>query len=246
MEGARALVNLSGSNIARKWDERVVQGLFDSRLGPTRLLGQVLERLETPPAVWINASGIGYYGDRGDEALDEASSAGQDTVAELARRWEEAQDEATLPRTRRVKLRIGLVLGRSGGAYPKLAMLTRLFLGGHVGSGRQWTSWIHVRDLTRMFEFAIESDVSGPLNAVSPEPVTNRDFMAAMRRAHRRPWSPPLPAFMLRLANLFGAPEPSLLLTGQRASPRGALEAGFKFELPHLEQALEDLKETRP
>lgn len=244
LNGAKAVVNLAGSTIARRWDKAVIRDLYDSRLGPTRLLGKAIENLQKPPPVWINASGIGYYGDTGNEEdVDESHAPASDLVGDLAQKWEAAQDEATLPSTRRVKLRIGMVLGEGGGAYPVLAKFARLFLGGHQGSGTQWVPWIHLKDLTRLFAYAVENPLEGPYNACAPNPVTNAELMAQIRRACDRPWAPPAPAFALTLANkLFGAPEPSLVLGGQKAVPRRAVEAGFSFIYPDLDLAIRELR----
>jgi uncharacterized protein (TIGR01777 family) len=173
---------------------------------------------------------------------DENSPAGSDTLAGICQPWEAAFNSAPAPKTRRVLLRIGFVLGRDGGALPVLGGLVKWFLGGTVGSGRQFISWIHVGDLSRMFIEAVERDeLAGTFNAVGPNPVTNGEFMRELRRVLHRPWSPPAPEWAVKLGSRLLGTEPSLALTGCRVAPKRFLEAGFKFQFPELPGALKDL-----
>ena len=198
--------------------------------------------LQTPPRVWVQASATGFYGDTGDVACDETAAVGNDTLANICHQWEAAFTAANVPQTRKVVLRIGFVLGRDGGALPVLSKMTKFFLGGAAGNGRQYLSWIHLADLARMFATAVEDEqLSGTFNTVAPGVVTNAEFMRELRRALHRPWSPPAPAFAVKLgARLMGS-EGSLALASQRCVPKRFLEAGFRFRFAGLAPALNDL-----
>jgi len=201
-----------------------------------------MAQLKTPPRVWVQASATGYYGDTGDRLCGETAPNGQDPLAEICREWENTFLSAALPATRRVVLRIGFVLGREGGALPVLARLTKLFLGGSAGSGRQYISWIHLSDVVRMFAAAVASEgLAGTYNAVAPAPVTNAEFMRELRRALRRPWSPPAPALAVKLGARLMGTEGSLALISQRCSAQKLLAAGFQFQFPELSPALRHL-----
>jgi uncharacterized protein (TIGR01777 family) len=181
---------------------------------------------------------VGFYGSRGDEVLTEASAPGTGFLAELCVEWERAAGEAQALGMRVVKLRTGMVLGPNGGALQKMLPAFRRGAGGRLGSGRQWMPWIHIDDLLDLFEFALAATVSGPLNAVAPNPVTNREFTAALARVLHRPAFVPVPAFLLKM--LFGEMA-SVLLDSQRVSPRAALDAGFAFRHPELGPALQNI-----
>lgn len=243
LEGAHAVVNLAGSPISVKWDKAARNAILQSRVSSTQVLGRALAEAKSPPPVWINGSAIGYYGDRGDELLTEASAPDKrrSFPVDTAVAWEASMDQAEVGSIRKVKLRTGIVLSKDGGALPPLVGLTRWFLGGHVGSGSQFVSWIHAKDMARLTYFCMENPISGPVNAVAPQPCTNRFLMATLRGVIGRPWAPPIPAFALKLASLFGAPDPSLLLEGQRVDPRVLLDAGFQFEFDDLRDALRGL-----
>jgi hypothetical protein len=190
----------------------------------------------------VQAGAVGFYGDSKDRLCDENSPAGSDTLAGICRPWEAAFNSASAPKTRRVLLRIGFVLGHDGGALPILGRLARCFLGGTAGSGGQFISWIHVGDLSRLFIEAVEHDeMAGTFNAVGPEPMTNREFMRELRRALHRPWSPPAPEWAVKLGSRLMGTEPSLALVGCRVAPRRILEAGFKFQFAELPGALKNL-----
>jgi uncharacterized protein (TIGR01777 family) len=242
LEGATALINLAGETIAQHWNDSVKAQLLSSRILSTRVLGEAIAVCASPPPVWINASGVGYYGDRGGEELTEASAAGPkgNFVADMAAAWEHEMQAASTP-VRKAWIRTGMVLGRGGGAFEPLYGLTRWFMGGHVGSGAQFVSWIHLDDLARLYRWIVENPVEGAVNGTAPAPATNRFFMATLRGVVGRPWAPPVPAFMLRLVALLGGPPASLLLEGQRALPAVALERGFKFRYTDLSRALGNL-----
>lgn len=241
VDGADAVVNLSGESVSQRVTPETRQRMVASRVETTQAIARALQAAKAPAGVWLNASGAGIYGDRGDEPLTEASTLGEEGfLVHLAKAWEGATKEAP-GETRVILARIGMVLGRDGGAFPVLMKVTRAFAGGALGTGRQWVSWIHVEDLARLLVFAIESSLRGPLNAVAPEPARNADFMAELRRAAGRPWAPPVPSFALRIAGAFGGPDPELPLQSQRALPRSALDAGFGFKFPTLPTAIADL-----
>jgi len=242
LDGAEAVINLAGKNINCPHTPENLRALIASRVDSVNAIAAAIAKTKVPPRVWVQAGAIGYYGDTRDNPCTESAPNGSGTLAEICCAWEAAFTAAAVPATRKVTLRIGFVLGRAGGALPVLARLTKFFLGGAAGSGRQFISWIHLTDLTRIFVTAVEQeDFSGPFNAVAPNPVTNADFMRELRRALHRPWSPPVPAFAVKLgAKLLGS-EPSLALTGQRCAPARLAAAGFKFQFPELPPALAEL-----
>lgn len=238
LEGAQAVFNFSGASIARKFTPANKKLLRDSRVHPTLALARAVAACETPPPVWVNCCAAGIYGDRGEETLIEGSPPGAGFIADLCREWEASVMSEDSPRTRKVILRVGNVLGPSGGLLPKLSGLTRLFLGGAVGAGRQWMSWISETDFTQLALFVLEAGVEGPINAVGPSPVRNRELMAALRRRLGRPWTPNVPGWAVSLAANFGAPDPSLAMMSQRVLPARAAELGFVFQQPELDAAL--------
>jgi uncharacterized protein (TIGR01777 family) len=244
LDGAEAVVNLAGKNINCPHTPENLRELIGSRVNSVRAIVAVFENIKIPPRVWVQASAIGFYGDTGGDMCDEAASGGSDNLAEICRQWENAFNSTITPATRKVTLRIGFVLGNDGGALPVLSKLTKWFLGGSVGNGRQFISWIHIADLTRMFAEAIDKDtLSGTFNGVAPNPVTNAEFMRELRHALHRPWSPPAPEFAVRLGSWLMNSEPSLALAGCRCAPERFLEAGFIFQFPELRGALKNLCE---
>lgn len=240
LKGAVAVINLAGRPIDVRWTEENRRAILDSRVNATRAVGEALLRCEHPPGVWLNASGVGYYGDT-DREVDEFAPAGEGFVADVAKQWEAAVDEWLLPHVRRVKLRISTILGRNGGAFPVLAKLTRAYLGSALGSGRQYMAWMHVHDFCRAVEKCLNGEEAGPVNLCAPDPVPNAEFMCELRRAYRRPAVPPVPAPLLKLATLFGAPEPDLVLSSTRALPGILTREAFAFEYASLRDAVADL-----
>lgn len=232
------IVNLAGEPIAGGlWTERRRALLLASRLAVTRELLALVERLETKPTTWINASAIGYYGVRDDEPLTESAAAGTGFQSELCHRWEAAAGEAAAHGVAVALVRFGVVLGRDGGALPQLARPVRLFAGTVLGSGRQWLSWIHLDDLLALLLFLIEQRTcAGPINATAPEPVRYAQFMATLAATLQRPlWPLRIPAAPLRwvlgeLAELF--------VDGQRVLPARAENLGFTFRYPQIASAL--------
>jgi uncharacterized protein (TIGR01777 family) len=242
VDGAEAIVNLTGKNINCRHDAQNRREIIRSRVDSVRVLGEAIAPCAKPPNVFVQASGIGYYGDTGNHEVDETAPRGSDFSAEVCRQWEGAFEALDLPETRKVVLRLGVVFGRAGGALPMLEKLTRFFLGGAVGSGHQFISWIHVADLVRMFVVAIEQpEVSGVFNATAPVSVTNSELMRELRRALHRPWSPPVPAPLARAGAWIMGMEGDLALLSNRAMPRRFLEHGFPFQFPNLRDALADL-----
>ena len=238
LEGLDALINLSGRSIAGgRWSSRVKREIWSSRVDGTALLARTIARLERPPQVWINASAIGYYGSRGEEWLDETSAAGEGFLARLCVRWEAETTPASQVGVRVVLLRLGLVLASDGGALARMLPIFRAGLGGRLGSGRQYVSWIGIEDLVDAVRFALEqTSLEGPVNAVGPRPVTNAEFTRELATVLHRPAFLPAPAFALRLG--LGEMAEELLLAGQRVRPGRLTDAGFAFRDPWLGSAL--------
>ena len=240
VSGFHVVIHLSGETVAGRWTERKKRRIRDSRVVSTQNLALALAKADTPPQTFICASATGYYGNRGDEVLSEQSASGQGFLAETSREWEDATQPAAQTADRVVNLRIGVVLSRKGGALKQMLLPFRLGLGGKIGSGRQWFSWIHVDDLVAAVLHIIEhSYLRGPVNMVSPNPVTNAAFTKSLAEAVRRPAIFPVPAFMVRLA--FGEFAEEGLLASARVVPRKLVENGFRFQYPELRRALEDL-----
>jgi hypothetical protein len=233
-----AVIHLAGENIAAgRWTAARKQAIADSRGPATERLCRHLAALPHRPSTLISASAVGIYGDCGDDELDEDSRPGTGFLADVGRAWEDATRPARDAGIRVVNLRIGMVLDPAGGALGKMLPPFRLGLGGPLGGGRQWVSWITRADLLRVLHFALaHEELRGPVLAVAPEPVTNRDFTRALGQALRRPAVLPAPAFALRL--LLGEMADALLLSSQRCLPRRLLQAGFAFEQPALGPAL--------
>jgi uncharacterized protein len=242
LDRAVAVVNLVGRSINCPHTPENLKDILDSRLVSVHTLALAMDHTPRPPLVWVQAGAIGIYGDREDVLCDETSSLGSDALAEICKAWEKIFFSVAAPRTRRVLLRIGLALGRDGGALPALDRLTTWFLGGSFGDGRQYMSWISLADLARAFVAAIEpQDWSGIYNAVAPHPVTNNEFMGELRRVLHRPWCPPAPQWAIHIGARLLKTEPSLALTSCRCAPKRFLEAGFQFKFAELRPALEDL-----
>jgi uncharacterized protein (TIGR01777 family) len=233
LEGADAVVNLCGAGVGdRRWTTSRKALLRTSRIQPTRLLAAACARQGVP--VLLNASAVGYYGDRGDNTVTESDGPGDSFLAQLCTDWEAAAHIEDAP-TRVVTLRTGLVLGPDGGLLPRLRLLTKAMLGGRLGSGRQWWPWISVADDTAAIAFLLDSDVAGPVNMTAPNPVTNAEFTARLAAALHRPAPWVIPEFAARVALGEFAGE---VLGGQRALPTVLLSAGYRFLHPELAPAL--------
>jgi hypothetical protein len=235
---ADAIIHLAGEPVAQRWTAAAKQRILDSRVVGTRNLVEALGRLTRRPETLICASAIGYYGSRGDEVLTESSAPGSGFLPEVCVAWEREAQAAEAFGIRVVRVRTGVVLDANGGALVRMLPPFRMGLGGRLGSGRQWMSWIHLEDLAALFQFAVESQVRGPLNAVAPNPVTNSDFTRELAHALRRPAVFPVPEFALKM--LFGEMA-DVLLASQRVAPAAAEAAGFRFRFPQLAPALESL-----
>ncbi len=238
LEGHDAVVHLAGENIAGdRWTPERKARIRDSRVGGTRLLCDSLRRLDRPPRVLVCASATGYYGNRGREVLREESPPGEGFLAEVCREWEAATEGAARKGLRVVNLRIGMVLSPEGGALAKMLPAFRAGAGGRIGSGEQYMSWIALPDLVGVIRHALSSaSLDGPVNAVAPQPVTNREFTKTLGRVLGRPTVALLPAFAARL--LFGEMAEELLLSGARVEPAKLLSSGYRFLHPELEGAL--------
>ncbi|MBL8997176.1 MAG: TIGR01777 family oxidoreductase [Gemmatimonadales bacterium] len=237
LEGVEAVVHLAGASVAERWTAERKRVIRESRVQGTRLIAERCAGLATKPAVLVCASGIGYHGSRGDEWLDETSSPGDDFLAGVVRDWEAAADPARAAGIRVVHLRTGIALNPRGGALGKMLLPFQLGVGGRLGSGHQWMSWISLHDLVRAFRFVMETpSISGPVNATAPEPVTNRTFTATLARVLKRPALVPVPAFALRA--LLGEMADGTVLASQRVRATVLAGAGFRFEHPTLSTAL--------
>jgi len=233
-----AVVHLAGESVAGRWTSAKKAAIRDSRVGGTRSLCEALARLETRPRVLASASAIGFYGDRGDEVLTEASPAGRGFLADVACAWEAAARPAVEAGIRVVLLRFGVVLSKDGGALAKMLTPFRMGLGGRIGSGRQYVSWVSLEDVVRAVRFALDTEsLSGPINVTAPNAVTNADFVRALARRLGRPSLVPAPAFAVRA--ILGEAADELLLASTRVKPARLLEAGFSFRHPALEEALD-------
>jgi hypothetical protein len=242
LNGAEVVVGLAGKNINCRHTPEAVRELTESRVSAVQTIAAGIAHVTKPPGIWIQAGAIGFYGNRGDTILDERSTNGAGTLAEICRQWEGAFDSANVSQTRKVLLRIGMVLGRNGGALQVLARLTRCFLGGRAGDGRQFVSWIYLKDLTRMFwECVRREDLAGTFSAVAPGPVTNEELMRQLRRTLHRPWSPSAPGWAIKVGARLMGTEASLALEGCRVLPRRFTEAGFGFHFPELRDAFTDI-----
>lgn len=239
LEGEGAVIHLAGEPVAQRWTRTAKDRIRRSRKEGTENLVTALNLLQAKPQVLVCASATGYYGERGDEVLTEDSQAGSGFLAEVCREWEAAADEAGRLGIRVVKLRLGVVLGRGGGALARMLPAFRAGLGGPLAGGRQWMPWIHQRDAVRLMTWAVKNpSACGAFNATSPNPIQNKAFTMALGNVLRRPALFPVPALALKL--MFG--EMAEILTGsQRAVPRAALQAGFRFEHEDVVQSLRSL-----
>ncbi|HEV7299908.1 MAG TPA: TIGR01777 family oxidoreductase [Tepidisphaeraceae bacterium] len=244
IEGADAVVNYVGRTVDCRKTPANKRVILESRIDSVRALATALKQVGTTPRVWVQSATAHIYGDTGDEVLDESAPIGTGFAPEVGTAWEAALARAAteLQGCRFVTLRISFVLGRNAGALKTLSRLARLFLGGTVGTGRQYISWIHVADLIAIVMRAIdEPAMHGMYVTTAPEPQPNREFMRSLRRAVGRPWSPPAPASMVRVGSWFMRTDPELALLGRRCVPARLMREGFVFAYPELDKALDDL-----
>lgn len=245
INGADVLVHLSGEGVASgRWTAAKKQSIRDSRVKSTKLLADTIRRVENPPATWLCASAIGYYGNRGDDWIEEDSAPGTGFLADVCREWEEAAASAADAGVRVVNLRFAVVLSPDGGAFRQMMTAFKLGAGGVIGSGKQYISWITLEDAVRAVLHVLENPfVSGPVNLSSPNPVTNRELTKALGRALRRPTILPLPAALARL--VFGEMADEMFLASTRVRPRKLVESGFSFNQPNLDAALHAMLSDR-
>ncbi|RCX20421.1 hypothetical protein DFP94_103146 [Fontibacillus phaseoli] len=245
LAGGNVFVNLAGATLNQRWTSRAKQSILESRLKATREVARLSKAITPGPEVILQASAVGIYGTSVTDEFTENYRLDQvhsDFLTRVTEQWEAAADEGFEGR-RLVKLRTGVVLGNGGGAFPLMRLPFLLGVGGKIGSGRQWVPWIHLYDLIRLIDFCVQhSGISGPVNAVSPYPVSNQQFGSCIARVYRRPDWIPLPGPILKL--LLGEMS-SLLLEGQKVVPEAALRAGFTFAYPGLEETLTELKSRK-
>ncbi|MBS3765817.1 TIGR01777 family oxidoreductase, partial [Candidatus Bipolaricaulota bacterium] len=245
LEEADAVVNLAGENIAGsglvpdRWTEEKKERILNSRLDAGNAVKKAFKAVDHEPEVLVQSSAVGYYGATGDRIVTEGSEPGEDFLAETAVQWEEVTEPLEGMGVRRVVIRTGLVLDTEGGAFPRLLLPFKYFVGGPLGDGQQYYSWIHIQDEARAIRFLLENEAaSGPFNLTAPEPVTNESFAKELGRVTGRPSVFKVPGFLIRA--LFGEAA-TLVLDGQRAKPEALIEQGFEFRHPNLSGALKEL-----
>lgn len=242
LNGARAVVNLAGRSVNCRYTPHNRREINESRVNSVTVIGEAIRACSKPPPVLVQAGSLAIYGDAGDHWCDESTPSGDGFAVETCLLWEKAFADSSTPRTRRVVLRIGIVLGKSGGGLKTLGRLAKLGLGGTVGTGRQYISWLHLLDMNRLFLAAIEQEqMSGTFNATGPQPVNNAEFMRELRRAVHRPWSPPVPTWAVHIGSRLMGTEACLALTGRCCVPKRLQEIGFSFDFPKLREALADI-----
>jgi len=241
IENFDAVVHLAGDNVADgSWTKEKKQRIRESRTVGTKVLVDSLKKLENPPKTFISASAIGFYGNRGDEILTEDSAKGEGFLSEVCGEWEAEAKKAADFGARVVMLRIGVVLSKDGGALAKMLTPFKFGVGGVVGSGKQWMSWIDLEDLISIVHFALEDEnLNGAVNVTAPKPVTNQEFTKTLGAAISRPTIFPIPEFAVKL--IFGEMGETLLLEGARILPKRLTESGFNFKHQNLEEALKDI-----
>jgi uncharacterized protein len=238
LDGMDAVIHLAGEPVAQRWNATVKQRILDSRVLGTRRLVDEMGRVGAGPKVLVSASAIGYYGERGDEILTENSGPGEGFLADVCRGWEAEADRAAQFGVWVMRLRIGFVLGKNGGALGKMVPAFKAGVGGKLGSGKQWMPWVHIDDVVEMFARAVESDMSGVWNATAPNPVRNTEFTKELGRVLHRPAFFPVPGLALKIA--FGEMGEHML-DSARVVPEAALTAGYRFRFSELGAALRDL-----
>jgi uncharacterized protein len=252
VDGADVVLNLTGKSVDCRYTEKNRRAIIASRVDSTRAIGEAIARASKPPRVWLNASSATLYKHAPDRPADESGPTGATAEAhdefsiEVIRQWERALEEARTPHTRKIALRITLVFGANGGVFPVLRRLTRFGLGGKMGSGRQFVSWIHEEDFCRAIDWLIErDDLSGPINLAAPNPLTNAEMMRLMRKTFSAPFGLPATEWMLEIGAFFLRTETELILKSRRVVPGKLLASGFQFHFPHLENALRDLEHRK-
>lgn len=240
LAGSDVVINLAGASIFKRWTSKYKQELIQSRIRTTGNLVSALAGRKKDNVIFISTSAVGYYGFHGNEELDEDTPGGTDFLAVLSKAWEEAANKALIPGLRVVINRFGVVLGKGGGAIPMMTPLFKYRIGSRLGNGRQYFSWIHLKDLINIIVFQIENrELEGAFNCTAPNPVTNRELTNTIASVMNKPlFMPPVPGFVIKLVMGEFA---NVLLKGQRVIPRKLMDAGYSFEFPEIKSALEDI-----
>jgi uncharacterized protein (TIGR01777 family) len=252
IDGADVVLNLTGKSVDCRYTEKNRRAIIASRVDSTRAIGEAIARATKPPRVWLNASSATLYKHAPDRPADESGPTGATAEAhdefsiEVIREWERALEEARTPNTRKTALRTTMVFGKSSGVFPVLRRLTRFGLGGKMGSGEQFVSWMHEEDFCRAIEWVIDhNDLSGPINLAAPNPLTNAEMMRLMRKTFGAPFGLPATEWMLEIGAFFLRTETELILKSRRVVPGKLLASGFQFHFPQLENALRDLEHRK-
>ncbi|HEY8388897.1 MAG TPA: TIGR01777 family oxidoreductase [Parasegetibacter sp.] len=242
LEGAEVLVNLCGKNVNCRYTEANKKEIVESRTIPTTLLANVINKLNNPPQVWINVTSATIYRHADDSPQDEMNGEiGDGFSVDVCRKWEESFKAVKNPSTRKVALRMGIVLGREDGVIPRLLNLVRTGMGGKQGSGNQMMAWVHELDVARIAEWLVDHPIEGAVNCVAPAPVSNAEFMRLMRKAQGIPFGFPMPRWLLQIGALIIGTETELILKSRWVMPTRLLESGYQFAFPDAEQALKDI-----
>lgn len=243
LEGADVLINLAGKNVNCRYTEKNKKEILDSRIDATRVLGEAVQKLRVPPALWIQSSSATIYHYSEDKMMtEENGQRGMGFSEMVCQRWEKSFTAINLSQTRKVILRTGIVLGRTDGALPRLINLVKMGFGGKQGHGRQYTSWIHERDIVNIVEWLrIHPTATGVFNSTAPQPVTNKSFMKALRHEFKIPFGLPVQRWLLALGAFIIGTETELILKSRKVYPQRLLDNGFVFEFPDLKSALVDL-----
>lgn len=241
LEGCTALINLVGQSVNCRYSEKNKKQIVSSRVDSTLILGKAIRTLELTPSVWINAGSAAIFGDSGDELKDEGSEIGEGFSPHVCKLWEQAFFKSATPETRKVFLRIGMVLQSDTGVLKPFTRLVKTGLGGRIGSGEQYITWVHEEDFVNLIQWSIGSNISGIIHCASPNPVKNKDFMKEIRNALKVPVGLPTPAFLTRIGAVFIKTEAELVLSGRRVISKVLEENKFYFKYPEIQQALSQL-----
>jgi uncharacterized protein (TIGR01777 family) len=248
LENADLLINLAGKSVNCRYTEKNKQAIFDSRTAPTRILAAAINTLKHPPLLWVNAGSATIYRNAQDRPMDEFTGEIQnDFSVQVCKRWEAAMNETDTPSTRKAILRIAITLGADGGVIAPYLNMVKFGLGGHQGNGRQQYSWVHITDVCRMIAWLYEHpEQEGVFNCSAPNPISNRQFMQTLRKTTRQPFGLPASSWMLSIGACMIGTEKELLLKSRWVVPTRALQAGFTFKYPHVQQALEEIIDQLP
>ncbi|TCC89940.1 TIGR01777 family oxidoreductase [Pedobacter hiemivivus] len=243
LEGADLLVNLCGKNVNCRYTEKNRQEIIISRINPTMLLGRVIAKMQSPPQLWINITSATIYRHAEDHVQDEEmGEIGYGFSIDVCRQWEQTFFETNTPHTRKIALRMGIVLGKRDGAFPRLLNLVKCGLGGRQGDGQQYVSWVHEQDAAKCTEWLMEhKELNGAINCTSPEAVKNTELMKLMRRAYGVPFGLPSPAWLLELGAMFIGTETELILKSRWVAPKRLVDSGYPFIFPKAEHAIKDI-----